>query len=71
MTETKNPVLMSVADIQKQTGWSRTRIYEFAARALDPLPLKFVNGTNRGGVVVVAELLAWLDRNGCSYMERG
>lgn len=71
MTEAKNPVLMSINDVQRQTGWSKPRIYDFAARASDPLPLRYVDGTERGGVVVVAELIAWLDRNSSMYAERG
>ena len=71
MGEAKTPVLMSVNDVQRQTGWSKPRIYDFAARADDPLPLRYVDGTERGGVVVVAELMAWLDRNSSMYAERG
>lgn len=71
MTEAKNPVLMSINDVQRQTGWSKPRIYDFAARTSDPLPLRYVDGTERGGVVVVAELIAWLDRNSIMYAERG
>lgn len=71
MTEQKTPVLMSVNDVQRQTGWSKPRIYDFAARHDDPLPLRYVDGTERGGVVVVAELMAWLDRNSSMYAERG
>lgn len=70
MTEIKSRVLMSVADMQRQTGWGRSRIYEYAARAADPLPLRYVDGMERGGVVVVDELLAWLDRNSVAYNER-
>lgn len=71
MAEQKTPVLMSVNDVQRQTGWSKLRIFDFAARASDPLPLRYVDGTERGGVVVVAELVAWLDRNSILYAERG
>lgn len=70
MADTKTPVLMSVNDVQRQTGWSKPRIYDFAARPDDPLPLRKVNGTERGFVVVVNDFLAWLDRNTTMYAEK-
>lgn len=68
--EKQMPTLMNVTEISRQTGWSRPRIYDFAARPDDPLPLRKVNGTERGFVVVVSDFLAWLDRNTTMYAEK-
>lgn len=71
MTEQeKTPLLISLQEIERQTGWSRRRIKEYAAREFDPLPLLYMQGTNRGGIAITSELTAWLKRNAEAY-ERG
>lgn len=57
------PVVLTVRSIREQTGWGADRIYEFASRAKDPLPLRQVDGTERGSVVLASEFEDWLVRN--------
>lgn len=45
------------------------RLYELAAREVDPLPLRFVDGA-RYGQVLVSEFEAWVKRNSVTYAER-
>lgn len=72
MTDTKeSPLLVSLPEIERQTGWSRKRIYEYAALPNDPLPLRYVIGTQRGGVAIAQEFTEWLKRNTTTYSERG
>lgn len=70
MAEPKALAFISLAGIQEQTGWSRPRIYEMAGRAYDPLPLRYLKGSTRGGVALVDELADWYRRNTVMFNER-
>lgn len=63
------PVCLSVSELSSQTGWSKPRIYEYAGRHEDPLPLRFVCGSRRGSVVLADEFNSWLQRNSTLYSE--
>lgn len=71
MEKTAQAVFMNLNEIKRQTGWGASRIYEFASRAVDPLPLRYVDGTKNGGVALVDELEEWFKRNSVSFTERG
>ena len=64
-------VFTTVDEIKQQTGWGSNRVYEYAARAVDPLPLRYVNGSTRSGVVLTADLVEWFKRNSVPYSEKG
>lgn len=46
-------------------------IYRLASRADDPLPLRYLPGQQRSGVVLEREMDEWFERNSVHYQDRG
>lgn len=64
------PVCVTVPQLAAQMGTKPSKLHDLAARADDPLPIRYVCGKERSGFVRVTELDEWLARNTCLYMER-
>ena len=61
---------MSVRQLADETGWDVKQIYAYASDRSDPLPIRYVRGRCRGGVVIVDEVKEWISRNSRLYSER-
>lgn len=64
------PVLMSKSEVARQLGTNESTVGKYARRADDPLPLRYIKGKRNSGFVVVAEFVAWVERNTTLYRER-
>ena len=64
------PVTITVSELSKQTGKSRSTIYEWASRDEDPLPLRYEKHGSRSGFLIVDEFVSWWKRNSVPYSER-
>ncbi len=63
-------MLIRASRLAEEAGWSPDTVYELAAREDDPLPVRYLPGRTRGGVVVESEFLEWMERNSVMYSER-
>ena len=61
---------MSVKRFADECGWDVKLVYEYARDGSDPLPIHYVKGRHRGGVVIVQEVSEWIRRNSRLYSER-
>lgn len=61
---------MSVRRLAEETGWDVKNIYAYADDAKDPLPIHYVKGRYRGGVVIAEEVAEWIRRNSRLYSDR-
>lgn len=57
------PVCITIGPLAEQLGTRRDHLMVYARRAEDPLPLRYLDGKKRNGFVIVAEFVAWLERN--------
>lgn len=64
------PVMVTVPDLAEQMGKAANTIYEWAAREIDPLPLRYEKGTRQNGCIAVDEFREWWSRNSVHYQER-
>lgn len=62
-------VVITVPDLAGQMHKSTDKLYAWAQREEDPLPLRYVDG-ERYGVILVSEFEWWLKRNGRLMNER-
>ncbi len=67
---TTMPVLLSKREVAEQLGTNQSIVGEYARRADDPLPLRYIKGKRNGGFVIVSEFVEWLRRNSCACNER-
>lgn len=63
------PVMTTVPDLAKQMHKDTARLYEYARRPKDPLPVRYLDG-ERYGSVSVMEWDEWFRRNGALFNER-
>lgn len=68
--EVEYPVTMPARDVAAQLGTNHSTVLEYARRADDPLPLRYIKGKRNGGFVITADFVEWLERNTCAYSER-
>jgi hypothetical protein len=61
---------MTVKQLANETGWDEKNIRAYAMDSSDPLPIHYVKGRERGGVVIVEEVSEWIRRNSRLYSER-
>lgn len=61
---------MTVPRLAAQTGTKVEKLYEYATRKDDPLPIRYYKGKERSGFVIVPELYDWMSRNTCLFTER-
>lgn len=66
----ETPLLMSCKQVAQQLGTNVSKVQEYARRAEDPLPLRYIKGKRNGGFVVAAEFVGWIERNTCPYTDR-
>ena len=59
----------TVPDLARDGHMSPDRLYALAARDVDPLPLRYLEGA-RYGQILVSELEEWVKRNGELYSKR-
>lgn len=64
------PIAMTSREVAEQIGTNHSIVLEYARRKDDPLPLRYIKGRVKGGFVIVAELIDWIERNTCTYNER-
>lgn len=57
------PVCITIGTLAEQLGTRRDHLMVYARRAEDPLPVRYLDGKKRNGFVIVAEFVAWLERN--------
>lgn len=62
-------VMITVPELAKQMHKDTVRLYEWAKRSTDPLPVRYVDG-ERYGAVSVIEFDEWWRRNGLLFNER-
>lgn len=65
-----NHVLKTVKQICEESQWDPHTIMRYAARADDPLPLRYVGETKKYGRVVESEFEEWFLRNSTLYRDR-
>lgn len=63
-------MLITVKTLAEEAGWAVETVYEFAARKSDPLPVRYLPGRKRRGVVIEGEFREWMERNSTLYSER-
>ncbi len=63
-------MLKTVDQICAESKWDKHTVYRLAARAEDPLPLRYLKGTRKYGRVVESEFEEWWLRNSVQYRER-
>lgn len=61
----------TIPKLAEEAGKDSCRLYALARRKADPLPLRYLPGDERGGVVLESELAEWVQRNCELYAERG
>ena len=59
----QQPVCITMGPLAEQLGTRKDKLMAYARRAEDPLPLRYLDGKKRNGFVIVAEFVAWLERN--------
>lgn len=62
-------VMVTVSDLAEQMHVKKNRIYEWARREEDPLPLRTMDGMTRSSALVVEEWVAWYKRNSRLFKE--
>lgn len=60
---------MTIKELAESLGTNADKIREYARRVNDPLPVRYLAGKTRYGIVVVEEVTAWIDRNTVLYSE--
>ena len=63
------PVMVTIADLAAQMHMKRERLYEYAKRDDDPLPLRTLDGMQRTSAVLVSEWSEWFSRNSRLFKE--
>ena len=63
------PVVITVPELAEQMHKSPDKLYEWAKRENDPLPVRYIGG-ERYGAILVSELAEWFIRNGQLANER-
>lgn len=64
-------IFITASEIRDQMHVGKERVYEWASREDDPLPLRYAaDGPSKSGVAVVSELVEWWHRNSVPYSER-
>lgn len=61
---------MTVSELAESWGTYPDQLYGYARRQSDPLPIRYIKGKTRYGIVVVEEAHEWLLRNTVLYGER-
>lgn len=62
--------IYNVKRLAAETGWDIHTIYGYAGRDEDPLPLRYVEGRKRRGIIKEESFWEWFDRNSVAYAER-
>ncbi len=62
-------VVITVPELAKEMHKDAAKLYEWAARKVDPMPVRYVDG-ERYGSVLVSEFESWFKRNTALYSER-
>ena len=63
-------VCVTVPRLAEQMGTKPAKLRNLARREDDPLPVRYFDGQERYGFVVVGELEDWLARNTSLYADR-
>lgn len=63
------PIVTTVPELAAQMHKDASKLYEWAKRPKDPLPLRYVDG-ERYGAVLVTEFEQWFRRNGLLFNEK-
>lgn len=66
----RESVYLTVSELADQWRIDRNGIYGMASGTDDPLPIRYLGGRVRSGVIDVSELRAWVARNSKLYGER-
>ena len=63
-------VFLTVKALAEQTGWDIKTIYAYAKDEYDPLPIRYVRGRFRYGILIASEAEEWVRRNSRLYSEK-
>lgn len=61
---------MTAGELADSWGVAPEKLYEYARRESDPLPIRYVRGKTRYGIVMVEEVSEWLLRNSVLFNDR-
>lgn len=61
---------MTVTELADSWGTNPDKLHEYARRESDPLPIRYIKGKTRYGIVMVEEVNEWLLRNTVLANER-
>lgn len=70
MAQSSTAPYLTTRKLAECWGTNLSTIHEYSRRAADPLPVRYIDGKKRGGIVIVDEASDWLRRNSTSYQER-
>ena len=61
------PPYLTTRALAQAWGTNLSTVLGYSKRADDPLPVRYIGEKKRGGIVIVAEANAWLERNSHIY----